>query len=360
MKHMWLCVALLVASTWIAEAAESSEGEAQQSEEELEQFMKDARERARKEGQEEEMPEVDVEDIAPDMDAVVVPRRSVFNFTAGGGFMSGHTTYQIGGRVTEPGWSYDVHFPISELEFPLDVAVLKFGAGACIRERWLVSFSAAANVTEDPGNMIDRDWITEWAPNRLDIYSESDSELTAFMGDVDVVYVFHTRDGLTLGAGVGLMLEQFEYECRLIRQWSPSGLFGFGYMGDGSVGITYDISYVIPYAAVRADLAIGRSLTCSAEVGFSPFAMAEDEDVHLLRNPPKKSVGDYDGYAFLVSAEGTFHFTDSWFVRGELDFLTISVDGEQESSQRGVYTHTIDAEVESQQLSILAMAGFSF
>ena len=41
--------------------------------------------------------------------------------SAGIGKMQGHTTYQIGGNLTVEGQTNRVRFPISELEFPLDV-----------------------------------------------------------------------------------------------------------------------------------------------------------------------------------------------------------------------------------------------
>ena len=96
--------------------------------------------------------------------------KSYFWFQGGGGLMAGHTTYQIGGTVTDPFGSDTTYFPFSELAFPLDVAIVKIKGGARINERVKVGFSGLGNVTDDPGEMEDSDWITSSDPNRLDIF----------------------------------------------------------------------------------------------------------------------------------------------------------------------------------------------
>ena len=59
---------------------------------------------------------------------VSVSAGAKFDLAIGGGSFDGHTTYQIGGRIEmyyPDGTSerYNSHFPISELEFPLDVYI---------------------------------------------------------------------------------------------------------------------------------------------------------------------------------------------------------------------------------------------
>jgi len=59
------------------------------------------------------------------------------NLTVDIGKLSGNTTYQIGGTVNIPGLgSQELHFPISELEFPLDVYMVSVGGNIAFAEKW--------------------------------------------------------------------------------------------------------------------------------------------------------------------------------------------------------------------------------
>lgn len=285
----------------------------------------------------------------------------------GHGQLFGDTTYQIGGTVTYPDDSPDeLHFPISELEFPLDVYMASLKGSIGFAKRWKVSASAKKNITDDAGKMKDSDWGVpfedppgsgDWwwyGPKSLDVYSESDAELDALILDINLRYMFFKR----FFVGLGYIHQNFDYECSLIRQWSPSGLSGYDYTGTGGVDLTYEVTYSIPYFEVVYMGKASDNITVELSLGYSPIVNVEDEDQHLLRSKVNK--GDCDGTAILCSLEGRYDFTKNWFMTLGLDYKNIETDGKSEASFFGVYDHTIDLEIESKQVYAALMAGYAF
>ncbi len=93
--------------------------------------------------------------------------------------------------------------------------------------------------------MKDSDWII---PGSLDIFSESEiSDFDALIWDIDVEWVFMKRQVWEIYAGFGYQYQNFEYGAQGIYQYSPSGLPGVEAYGDGSVSITYEMTYRMPY-----------------------------------------------------------------------------------------------------------------
>ena len=57
-------------------------------------------------------------------------KNSIFDLSVGIEGMEGDTTYQIGGNIVLPdGTSGAIHFPVSELEWPLDIWLGRIDAG---------------------------------------------------------------------------------------------------------------------------------------------------------------------------------------------------------------------------------------
>ena len=286
------------------------------------------------------------------------------------GKLFGDTTYQIGGTVTyaDPTIKPDeLHFPISELEFPLDVYMASIEGSIGFADRWKVSASVKKNITDDAGRMKDSDWgvtfedppgsDTWWwwyGPKSLDIYSVSYAELDALILDINLRYMFFKR----FFVGLGYIHQNFDYECSLIRQWSPSGLSGYDYTGTGGVDLKYEVTYSIPYFEVVFMGKATDNFTVELSLGYSPIVNVEDEDQHLLRS--KVNEGDCDGTALLCSLEGRYDFTKNWFITLALDYRNIKTDGRSEASFFGVYDHTIDSKIESKQVYTALMAGYAF
>lgn len=287
------------------------------------------------------------------------------DLAAGIGALSGHTTYQIGGRISTPLGSGRVHFPISELEFPLNVYMVSLGTNIEFKNKWEVSASVKKNVTDDSGKMKDSDWGAWWLEgypwaeqNTLDIYSESDAELDVLMFDVNLRYKLYK--GISIG--LGYTHQNFDYEISNLHQWYPSYNYYFGMASphdriDGKV-LTYEVTYNIPYIEIAFMGKATDNLYVEVSLGYSPIVDAEDEDHHLLRSKVNKS--DCDGDAILLSLEGRYDLPKNWFLALGVDYTRIDTDGRSKAFFSGIYDHTIDIVIESEQVFYGLNIGYAF
>lgn len=287
---------------------------------------------------------------------------SPFNFSIGSEFMSGDTTYSIGGTITfSDGSTGAVHFPISELEWPLDILLGRFDAELTINPKWRINGTIKTNLTDPDSHMIDRDWLTSASPSQLDVYSESNiSSFDAFIFDIDLEWIFLQRQSWQIYTGVGYQYQNFNFEGKAIHQYSPSGYPGVEYYGDGSVDITYEISYKMPYLLIGAEHQFSPDFKMSGSLAFSPYIDAQDEDHHLARVPIKVSHSDMDGTVIMFQISGNYTFAPSWFLEGGIHLTQITVDGTQTQSTYGVPYATIDIESTSSQVSSFLNIGFRF
>lgn len=291
-----------------------------------------------------------------------------FSVDLGTGVLRGHTTYQIGGKVKYADGTRDrFHFPLSELEFPLDVTLVSLGLSTEIKEKWKISLSAKKNITSDAGKMKDSDWgINDSnAPKSLDIYSESDAKLDALIINLDFRYKFinktFRKNRLSFFMGAGYVHENFEYDISNLDQWYPSEPNRPHDTQSGKV-LTYDIKYHIPYIKAGTTFSIINRFGIEGSIAYSPYLAIEDEDDHILRD--KLSKGDLDGTAIMLSLEGSYQFTRHWFAKIDLNYMDLSADGKQKqyfyNMPGKVYFATIDQKIESEQLTAMLKAGYSF
>ena len=283
-----------------------------------------------------------------------------FDIAIGTELMSGDTTYSIGYPVTEVGGeTYGGYFPFSELEWPLDIWLARVDAVVNIGSSWRINGTLKKNISDPDDHMIDKDWVTASNPGQLDIYSNSNiSDFDALIFDFDVEWAFLHRQSFNLYGGLGYQYQKFEYDGQLIHQYSPSGLPGSEAYGDGSVGITYEITYKMPYVLIGGDYQITPNFTMAGSFGFSPFVDAQDEDHHFLRD--KLSKGDMDGNAYMINVSGTYAFLSSWFVEAGFHYTKIDVDGDQDQSFSGTPTLVVYEESESTQTSGYMTIGYKF
>ena len=291
-------------------------------------------------------------------------KKGIFDIAIGTERMSGNTTYQIGYPVTLPnGTQYAGYFPISELEWPLDIWLARIDAGFNIGDSWRINGVLKKNLSDPGDKMKDSDWITASNPGRLDVYSESDiSDFDALIFDIDVEWAFLKRPSWLLYAGLGYQYQKFDYDAKLIHQYSPSGLPGYEAYGDGRVGITYEMTYEMPYLKIGTDFQINDKFSLAGSFAWSPIVDAEDEDHHLLRkNGGKICTGDMDGDAYMINLSAKYNFTPSWFLKGGFHYTKIDVDGEQyQIYGNGVPIGTIREESESTQTSEYLTVGYTF
>jgi len=180
--------------------------------------------------------------------------------------------------------------------------------------------------------------------------------------DIDVEWVFLKRKSWSLYAGLGYQYQKFEYDSKLIHQYSPSGLPDNDFYGDGSVTITYEITHNMPYLKIGTGLQIKDKFTLAGSFAWSPFVNVKDEDHHLLReNGGKIAQGDMNGNAYMVDLSAKYKFTPSWFLKAGFYFTKIDVDGKQyQIYGNGVSIGTMKEESESTQTSVYLTVGYIF
>ncbi len=307
-------------------------------------------------------------------------QKSHFNFflSAGAGIMRGNTTYQIGGNYTGPEGNGNLHFPISELKFPFDVYTANIKGGFEYNEKLRLKALFRKNITKKTGNMKDSDWGVPWedppgsetyywyGPNSLDIYSESKTEVNAFILDIDFTYKFLHKNfkstSFSLYGGIGYRHQDYNFECRLIRQWdyrqdAPPGE-RMDAVGDGRVGLTYDVTSYIPYIKIAPGLKKENVFSVEAGVGISPYTKIRDKDNHILRS--KISKAECEGYSILLSLAGRLEILNPVFVEVTLDYICIDTEGKQKQYTNGSWSATIDQKNFSKVTSIEVSAGYVF
>jgi len=281
---------------------------------------------------------------------------------------SGDNTYQIGNPVHWFDGTVDNgYFPFSELEFPLDIAMVTARANVEFHDVWMVMASVKKDI-KDPGDqMIDKDWLTASNPSQLDVWSNSEiSEFDGFEFDCSLKYKFLQGDTWSLNGGVGYLYQNWQYTANLVRQYSPSGLSGFDYIGDGGPGIRYKLEYNIPYFQVGGTVKLGDRFSLLANISYSPWVSADDVDQHLLRY--KENKGDLDGYSWMFKLQGQMDFTEHWFMTASYDYKKMKVDGTMSAEFADIYlyiygvipNHTVWEEQESNQHSLAVNVGYLF
>jgi len=299
--------------------------------------------------------------ITSDDQEAIQAKKEIFNIAIGAERMSGNTTYQIGYPLTAPdGTQYAGYFPFSQLEWPLDIWMARIDAGLNIGDSWRINGVFKKSVSNPSGNMKDSDWITDSDPGRLDIYSESNiSKFDAWTFDVDVEWAFVKLQYWSLYAGLGYQYQMYDYEAKLIHQYSPSGLPDSEFYGDDRVSITYEITYNMPYLKIGADFHIKDKFTLDGSFAWSPIVKAKDEDHHILVG--KTCTGDMKGNAYMFNLSAKYKFTPSWFLKGGFQYTKIDVDGEQyQISDSGVPLYIVKQESESTQTSLYLTVGYTF
>jgi outer membrane protease len=309
------------------------------------------------------LPVIGAKDFSPPDSGLI--KLGGIDLAIGIGRVNGHTTYQIGGDVSTPAGRTEVHFPISQLKFPLDAYMASAEGSVGFANDWEVRGNVKKNVTDDVGKMEDSDWGVYWLEagypaeqDTLDIYSESDAELDALMFDVSVRYRLYKWFFI----GLGYLYQKFDYDVSGLNQWYPSSAYYFGtdFPHDRVRGkvLTYEVTYNIPYLELAAIGMATDDLRLEISLGYSPMVQAEDEDHHLLRSKVNK--GECDGHAIMLSMEAYYGLPKNWFATLGVDYARIEADGESKAYFDGIYDHTIDMELESEQVFYALSIGYAF
>jgi hypothetical protein len=272
--------------------------------------------------------------------------------------MSGDMTSSIGGEINHAdGQNESTFFPISELEWPMDILLARFEGSLTLNPMWRINGILKTAVDDPDEMMVDSDRFSAGGP--ADIYSESSiSAFEAFILDVDFEWTYLQQGPWSLYTGVGYLHQDFEYEGNLITQYSPTGMSGYNYVGDGSTGVTYENTFSMIYFLLGADMQLTPQLDLSGQFSVAPLASSEDELHHLYYN--KVSNGDMDGSAYMFEVSGNFRISPWWFVEVGAQYTNISVDGDQYQVLGGEPLGQINQEVVSEQTSGYITMGYSF
>ena len=294
-----------------------------------------------------------------------------FDVALGTSYLSGDTDYQIGGKVKWDNFPLEhIQFPISELKWPLDTFWVTL-RGDVSWDRWRLGAKLEKNITDDPGDMEDRDWgiypypYSRW--DRLDVYSETDTELDGLIFDINADFTFYRVPQWAFYAGLGYLYQNFDFDGRNTKQWQRDPITSDRYYvyvpGDT---IDYEVTYKIPYLRLGTvfsykDKTGKDKFQMEASAAYSPIADAEDEDNHLLRGKTNRS--DTDGDAWIWAFYARYNFMPQWFLGLNFDYTTISTDGDSRATFTGadaVYNHVIDIELDSTQTSTTFEVGYEF
>ncbi len=301
---------------------------------------------------------------APAPSPATATNKATYTVSLGTELMAGDTTYQIGYPATSPsGVVYNGYFPFSELEWPLDIWLARLEGSVLINDQWRIKGTLKKDLSTPGDNMIDSDWVTASNPDRLDVYSESEiSSFDAFIMDLGIDWTFMRRDAVSFYGGLGYIYQNFDYEAEVLHQYSPSGLPGHEFYGNGQTAITYEMTYSIPYLKLGGDIQVTPDLSFAGSISYAPYVEAEDTDNHLLREYGGKiSSGDMDGDAYMFDISGKYMFTPALFLEAGLQYMSIEVDGTQSQVYGwGFPLGTFAQEAESSQTSGYLTIGYKF
>lgn len=287
---------------------------------------------------------------------------------AGVGGMFGDVTYRIGGLTEyQSGSSHTYHYPISELKFPLNNAMARVRFAADINrigvEAWF-----AKNITEAAGTMEDSDWSDESNPSVKTVFSESDSELDAWIGSASLNLYFVKSLGPlrhTLAGTLGILYEHCYWENSNFDQWYPSNPSASHDYYAG-VGITYEANLLMPYIGLKEQVSSDRG-ELTASVNFAPWAQVEDEDDHVYRNIRSNMTAD--GMAVQFALQGSLNLGPKIYLFARGEALLYWADGTSENIVYGSGVNnsssgyegqqwTIEEDITGTQLTALAGVGF--
>jgi hypothetical protein len=247
---------------------------------------------------------------------------------AGAGYWLGDATYSIGGEAWTP-QEGNIQLPdkLSELKFPLDVAYGSLGGNLFYKGNIEFFGTIMGNLTDPSSKMEDSDWGIFDDSGSLDIYSESDAELTALSADLGARYWFHVttssnRFDMFIGFGPSLLIQHLDWTISNVDQWYPSRP-QMPHDTQSGVVATYTSDIVMAYFNACAKVKF-KQFTGRVECGIGP-AFVQDEDDHILRQ--KRSTADMFGAGAKGAAELRYDLTKHLFALARMEALSIVATG---------------------------------
>jgi outer membrane protease len=288
-------------------------------------------------------------------------------FGIGLGSLNGNTLYHIS--------VYDATGGVeSELEFPLNTFLLNLEGGYVSKnekgqDAFRIGLQWSMNIGSGSGKLKDSDWLTDsvdiievGSPHPgLDIYSESDITLRANIIDLRGSYNNWISDNLSIGPLGGFLYQNFQFDARNVHQ-TGYGPYAPGYTGSVSgLVLTYEVTYTIPYFGIHTEIPFSNKFQAMVDLGYSPWAAAEDKDDHVLRK--KTSNAKTSGSAFLatITAQWDMEDNDFFLIRGQ--YLEIKTTGTQTQTYydgSGDFFTGINDRIDSKQISASVLFSHRF
>lgn len=266
---------------------------------------------------------------------------------AGLGTFTGNVTYQIGGTVVSPNnpqLNGQNPFPLSKLQFPLNVTVATIGNEFAISKNVDIRGEIGKNITTYSGKQQDTDY--SYTPGQpLFAYSSNDADVQTITADIGFRY-WVSQQGMDndihikFGIGGAYLYENLSWRLSNLNQISY-----FDDNGDqlippqqsaqpGIIG-TYQTTTSMPYIEIAAKLEQTDAFSVLLSLGYSPFAQISDEDNHILRQID--STTNLTGNAYKVCVQAKYNLSKEWFLMGKWDWITYDLTGTENDLTYGSY-----------------------
>lgn len=252
------------------------------------------------------------------------------NASLGTGFLTGNLTYQIGGLVTGSFGSGRLHFPLSELKWPINAQVLISGTDILINDSCEFKCKLMKSIRSNAAKMEDSDWTLEFLPCLKTIYSESDTEFQGYAVDTSFHLLINNQKSSFLNKpqnkyslGLGILSQEYKWNASNVDQWYPLDASAAHEKATGLVG-TYKAMLLAPYFEVTANI-IKNRYVLSSSFAFAPYSEISDEDNHILRQMLSK--GNSKGTGIKAGLTGQYNFTKNIFIIVQADYLALKLNG---------------------------------
>jgi len=271
-----------------------------------------------------------------------------FDLSLEGQYLVGSSQYNIQGSDSYWGsWE-------SGLEWPLNCFLLGGkGSAGFSGNRYVLNISFMANLTDEPGDLKDYDWISGEKVTKGVV----DTSLEAYIFDISFYWNMVQKVDFTLGLGLGFTWQHFywegnaeltqtEYDSAYNRYWGiPPGT----YIYPKELWITYRMDYYLPYLGVAAKYTFSDIFELAGE-GKMMLVLAQDKDDHVQRQKEAKSL--YGGLGMEAKVEGILYPVPWAYLALSLRGTVLEAVGEQDQTfydGSGIEYNGIDAETESIQ-----------
>ena len=256
-----------------------------------------------------------------------------YAFGYGIGYLNGNTLYHISVYDATGGIESELEFPLNTVLFGLEGGYVSKNAKG--QDEFRIGLQWSMNMGSSSGKLKDSDWLTDsvdiievGSPHPgLDIYSESDIALKANIIDLRGSYNNWISDNLSIGPLGGFLYQNFQFDASNVHQVGY-GPYAPGYTGSVSGRVlTYEVTYTILYFGMHTEIPFSNKFQAVVDLGYSPWASAEDKDDHILRQKISKAKTSGSAYLASITAQWDIEDNDFFLIRGQ--YLKIDTTGTQ-------------------------------